>query len=46
VASALIVTIAARPTQPRRRSLFRLEVLPGGNSSLGLSVFILWQGIQ
>lgn len=51
VASALLaVTIAARPTQPKRTfGLFRLEVLVAtGNCFLllALSAFILWQGIQ
>ncbi len=51
VASALIaVTIAARPTQPRRTfGLFRLEVLVSTANCfllLGLSIFILWQGVQ
>jgi cation diffusion facilitator family transporter len=51
VASALLaVTIAARPTQPKRTfGLFRLEILVAtGNCFLllALSGFILWQGVE
>lgn len=51
VASALVaVTVAARPTQPRRTfGLFRVEVLVATANCfllLGLSAFILWQGVQ
>lgn len=51
VASALLaVTIAARPTQPKRTfGLFRLEILVAtGNCFLllTLSGFILWQGVE
>ena len=51
VASAVIaVTIAARPSQPKRTfGLFRVEVLVAtGNCFLllALSAFILWQGVQ
>ncbi len=51
VASALIaVTIAARATQPRRTfGLFRVEVLVATANCfllLGLSAYILWQGVE
>ena len=51
VGSALLaVTIAARPTQPKRTfGLFRLEILVAtGNCFLllALSGFILWQGVE